>query len=565
MTSVSRPAVAGLRNRLGGWTGALLLAIVAVFVAYPLLQLIANTFGGAGEGDFLKIYHEAFTSAIALSSVWGTIWLTLVTLLFGIPLAVLLAWITSSTDAPMARTLALLPTLSLALSPLVGAIGWMVLLAPRVGMLNLALRAVFGLDIDEGPLNAFSLPVIVMLMTFYLVPYVYGPAYAAFSQVDASLQEAAKVCGAGGKWTLFTVTLPILRPSILAGALIGGVMCASMFAIPLILASGTGLHVIPTQIYYYINQEGRTGPAMAMASLLSAVTLAAMLLYFRVLGRGRFVTISGKGARRVLVPLGAWRWPAGLLVMVFLFVSLVVPLAALVYLSLVGFWSGNVFSQALGFEQYRKLVDFPNAMLGLYNSTWLAAAGAAIALVLGFIISYRRLRQAHPVNRLIAFIASLPLGVPSIVLGLAALAAFTGGFLPLYGTALIMVVAYAVHMLPIAMRSSDAGLLQVSPELEEAGLVCGDSRSGVVARVLLPALRRPLLTAWGLAFILLFRDISTSILLFTPDTVPSSVALLSIFDQGWMTGAAAYSIVVTVISAVVVALIIKSADVAEAG
>jgi len=115
------------------------------------------------------------------------------------------------------------------------------------------------------------------------------------------------------------------------------------------------------------------------------------------------------------------------------------------------------------------------------------------------------------------------------------------------------------------MRSSDAGLLQVSPELEEAALVCGDSRTGTVARVLLPALRRPLLTVWGLSFIILFRDISTSILLYTPETVPSSVALLSIFDQGWMTGAAAYSIIITLISAAVVALIIKSADMADAG
>ena len=555
----------GVRNWAGGWAGVFLVLLVAVFVAYPMLQLLANTFGGLNGNDLFKAYEEAFASSIALSSVWGTVWLTLVTLLFGVPLAVLLAWITSSTDAPIVRTLSMLPTLTLALSPLVGAIGWMVLLAPRVGILNLALREIFGFTIDQGPLNAFSLPVIVMLMTFYIVPYIYGPTYAAFSQVDASLQEAAKVCGAAGRSTLLTVMLPILRPSILAGALIGGVMSASMFAIPLILASGTGLHVIPTQIYHYINQEGRTGPAMAMASLLSVVTLTAMLLYFRVLGHGRFVTISGKGARRVLIRLGAWRWPASALVLLFLFLALIVPLGALIYLSLVGFWSNNVFSQALTFDQYRRLVDFPNAMAALYNSAWLAAAGAAIALVLGFVVSYRRLRDSRAVNRLVAFVASLPLGVPAIVLGLAFLASFTGGLLPLYGTALIMVVAYAVHMLPIAMRSSDAGLLQVSPELEEAGLVCGDSRAGIVARVLLPALRRPLLTAWGMCFIILFRDISMSILLYSPDTIPSSVALLSIFDQGWMTGAAAYSIVVTLISAAVVALIVKSADITEAG
>ena len=142
------------------------------------------------------------------------------------------------------------------------------------------------------------------------------------------------------------------------------------------------------------------------------------------------------------------------------------------------------------------------------------------------------------------------------MIGLAFLVSFTGGWLPLYGTALIMILAYAVHVLPIGMRNCEAGLMQMSPELEEAGLVCGDSRRGVIIRIVAPLLRRPLVTAWGLIFIILFRDISISILLYTPATIPSSVALLAMFDQGSMPTAAAYANLVTLISAVVVALIL---------
>ncbi|MFO1190523.1 MAG: ABC transporter permease subunit, partial [Alphaproteobacteria bacterium] len=354
-----------LRSWIRGWPGALLGLIIAIFVVYPLVELVAETLAGESSGGgFFGYYDEAFASPIAFSAIWGTFWLTSLTLIFGLPLGVLLAWITSSTDAPLGRSLAILPTLSLALSPLVGAIGWLVLLAPRVGMLNLLVRNVFGLDIEVGPFNAYSLPVIVMLMVFYVVPYIYGPTFAAFSQVDASLQEAARICGAGNRWILLTVTLPILRPAVLAGALIGGVMAAAMFAIPLILSSGTGLHVIPTQVYHYINQEGRTGPAMAMASLLSVLTISAMVMYFRILGRGRFVTVSGKGSRRVRVRLGRWRWLATGMVLLFLFVSLVVPLCSLIYLSLVGFWSSNVFAQPISFNQYRQLVGFPFAIDG---------------------------------------------------------------------------------------------------------------------------------------------------------------------------------------------------------
>lgn len=539
-----------------GLAGLAMAALVLVFVVWPLGQLVVANFGG--EQGVLHNYVEAFDSPVAWSALWGSVWLTGTTLLFGVPLAMLLAFITSSTDAPFAQRLETLPTLTLALSPLVGAFGWLVLLSPRVGILNLLARQLFGLDVDTGPFNAFSLPVIVMLMTFYVVPYIYGPVHGAFCQVDASLLEAARACGSGPGATLWSVTLPLLRPAALAGALIGGVMAAAMFAIPLILSSGTGLNVIPTQIYHYINQEGRPGPAMAMASLLTIVTMTAMALYFKVLGRGRFVTVGGKGSRRVRVRLGAWRWPAALFVLLFLFLSLVVPLVTLLYLSLVGFWSNNVFTQPLNFNQYVRLYDFPSAMAGLWNSTWLSAVAATLALVLGFIVSYRRLRKPHWLNSTVAFVGGLPLGIPSIVLGLAFLYTFTGGPLPLYGTALILIVSYAIHVMPIAMRNSDASLLRMAPELEEAGLVCGDTRVGIAARVLLPALRQPLLTAWGLTFIILFRDLSISILMYTSATTPSSVALLGIFDQGWMTGAAAYSIIMTAISAAVVAVIIRS-------
>jgi iron(III) transport system permease protein len=477
---------------------------------------------------------------------------------------VALAWITSCTDAPLARRFENLPTLTLALSPLVGAIGWLVLLSPRVGVLNLAVRSVLGLDLDSGPFNAFSLPVIVMLMTFYVVPYVYGPVHAAFRQIDASLIEAARACGSRPATTLWTVTLPLLKPAILAGSLIGGVMVASMFAIPLILSAGTGLHVIPTQIYHSINQEGRPGPAMAMASLLTVVTVTAMALYFKVLGSGRFVTLSGKGSRPVRVSLGLWRWPASALVLGFLFLSTVLPVLTLAYLSLVGFWSGNLFSQPLSLNQYTRLADFPGTVDGLINSTWMAASAATLALLAGFLISYQRLWRSDSFSRGAAFLGGLPLGVPSIVLGLAFLYTFTGGPLPLYGTALILVLCYAVHVLPIAMRSSDAGLMRVAPELEEAARACGDTRLGAVWRVILPSIRQPLLVAWGLAFIILFRDVSISILMYTAKTTPSSVALLGLFDQGMMTGAAAYSIVMTLISVAVVLLIIRASRPVEA-
>jgi iron(III) transport system permease protein len=532
------------------WSGVLLGLLVLVFIAFPLAQLAIEAIGSGGA--FFHPYREAFASPVAWSAVWGTTWLTILTVVIAVPLATVIAWITSSSDAPLMRGLSALPTLSLALSPLVGAVGWLVLLAPRVGILNLILRSVLGLEVDTGPLNAYSIPVVVMLMSFYVVPYVYGPVHAAFVQSDASLIEASRVCGASPSSAFFTIIIPVLRPAIFAGALIAGVMAASMFAIPLILSSGTGLRVMPTQIYQYINQEGRPAPATALASLLSLATILVTIAYLRAIGGARYVTVTGKGSRRFRTSLGRWRWLASALVLAFVGLSFLVPLASLIYLSLVGFWSGNIFSQPVSFEQYRKLLDFPAAMPALFNSTWLSGAGATLAMILGLIISYRRLRRPNINNRVLAFVSALPLGVPSIVLGLAFLFAFTGAPFPLYGTAAILVLAYTVHVLPISMRSSEAGLRQIAPELEEAGRVCGDTQAGVMRRLLAPLMKQPLLAAWGLTFIVLFRDVSISVLLYTPATTPSAVALLSIFDQGWITGAAAYSVIVTAISIFIV-------------
>jgi iron(III) transport system permease protein len=530
-------------------------AALAVFVLWPLFQLIAQTFTPA-PGESANAWHEAFAQPVALKAIWGTVWLTALSLVFAVPVALLLAWITACTDAPGARRLALLPTLGLAISPLVGAIGWLTMTAPRVGSVNLLLRAAFDLHMDTGPLDANSLTMIVMLTSLYIVPYIYAPAHAAFHQVDASLAEAGMVCGGTGRAVLATLLFPLLRPAILAGALIGGVMAAAMFAIPLILASDTGLHVIPSEIYHLLQQEGRPAPAMALATLLTAATVLAMAGYARALRRAGFVTVTGKGARPLRSRLGAWRWPATAFVLVFLLFAMVLPLASLIHLSLAQMWGRDLWSQPLGFRAYVTAMQFPAAVEGLVNSAWLSAAGASLALVIGATISWRRARLATRFDRALAFVGSLPLGVPSIVLGLAFLVAFTGGWFPLYGSAAILVLAYAAHALPIALRSSDAGLAQVSTELEEAAEVCGDSRAGVLVRIAAPLLRRPLIAAWGIVFIILFRDISISILLYTPKTVPSTVALLQLFDLGDMPATAAYSIIVTAVSAGVVALLL---------
>lgn len=524
---------------------------------YPLGRLLWQTFWSPGEGLTLDAYREAFSSATAVSAIWGSAFLTLASLLLAVPLAVALAWITSSTDAPLARRLALLPLISLAVPPLVGSIGWLVLLAPRAGLVNILLRNLLDLGTDTGPLDAFSVPVLVLVMALYVVPYIYGPVYSAFLQLDASLQEAAQAAGAGFFAVAKSIVLPVLRPAILAGTLIGGVTAASTFVIPLILASGTGVRVIPTLIYQLVNQEGRAAPATALSSLLSVFTIVGLFLYMRAIGQSSFVTVGGKGVRAKRVHLGPWQWSATVLLLTFLALAIGLPLLALLYVSLIGFWSAEAFQQSLSLIQYVTLPSRPFVLPSLFNSIWLAAAGATLAVAIGLVVAYVQLRNPTNVNRALSLTATLPLGIPAIVLGLAVLFAYTGYPLPLYGTPSILILAYCLHMLPVGSRYAEAGLRQIAPELEEAGRVFGGSPFTVFARIILPLVREPVLAAWTISFIILFRDLPISILMYTASTIVSSVSLLNIFEQGSLPATAAFSIVITLISCLAVWTVIK--------
>lgn len=536
----------------------LVLVVVVLLVAYPLTRLVWRTIYAAESGGFtLAPYQEALSSPITLDAIWGTLWLTTATLLVAVPLAVLLAWITSSTDAPLAKRLAVIPILSLAVPPLVGSIGWLVLLAPQAGLLNILIRTAIGSAEREGPFNAYSLPVIVMVMGLYTVPYIYGPVYAAFNRLDGEMQEAGWITG-GRPFTIArTIVLPVLRPAILAGTLIGGVTAASTFVIPLILASGTGLRVLPTLVYQMVNQEGRVEPATALASLLSLFTITGLLFYRRALREGSFVTVRGKGFRPAHVRLGRWRWAATTILLLFVLFAIVLPMLALLYISMVGFWSSKVFEQTLSFSQYARLFDRPFAFQALLNSGWLSVAGATLAVLIGLLVAYMQLRRPGRTNGFLSFLATLPLGIPAIVLGLSVLYSYTGGPLSLYGTPAILILGYCAHMLPIGVRNGEAGLRQISPELEEAALIAGDTTGGVMRRITLPLMLPPLLAAWALAFIVLYRDLPISILMYTAGTIVSSVSLLNIFEQGSLPAAAAYAVVITLVSSVVVWFVMR--------
>jgi iron(III) transport system permease protein len=524
---------------------AVIAVIVVPLVVYPLVRIVLEaihpTLGTPGE------FSAAFSDPQLGSAIRGTLLTGGVSVVVATPLGVLLAWICSSTDAPFARRLASLPVICLAMSPLIGALGWLVLLDPRVGLANLAFRGIFGSHSTTGPFNAFSVVVILGLTSIYVVPYVYAPVYAAFRQLDGSLQEAAAVCGARPLTVARTVVLPILRPAIVSGALIAGAIGSSLLSVVLLLSSGTSITTLALVIYNYVVAQGQTGTAIGDSTILVGITLVGTLVATYAM-RGGWATVGGRGVRPHVTQLRRMRVPATAFVLAFLFIALVAPLLALLYFSFVPNFQGTLVWPSASLVEYRAAFAFPAAWSSFFNSLWFAAAAATIAVAAGFAIGLVRRRDRSRVVGALSLISTIPLGIPGIVFGLAVLLGFTGPPFPLYGTAAILILAYCGHMLPISVQQAQAGLSRLGPEVEEAARIAGDSAAGAIRRVLVPLSRRVLGAGWALIFIMLFRDLEISTMLYTYHTDVSSVTLVGIFNEVGTQGAAAFAMPMTAVS-----------------
>lgn len=525
-----------------------------LLVAYPLVRFIWSTFHETGSNaPTLSAYVRTLSTPSVISALGGTLQLTLATVLVAVPVAALLAWIITSTDAPGAKFLAPLPLIWLAVSPLLAALGWLILLAPTAGLVNIALRRLpFFAAEARGPLDANSLPVLVAVMAIYTIPYAYGPIAAALGQVDASLLEAAEVAGADHVQVIWRTLMPLILPGILAAALLSGVSAAAQIGIPLILAPGTGVSVLPTLIFVQMLQQGAVEAARVESVVLSLLTVIGLAGYGLVLRGRAFTTVGGKGLRTARFRLRAWRYPATALIVAFVIAAIACPLFALGYLSLVPLWTRRIFDEPLSLVQYGYVMTQSTAISGLINSTWLTTVSASIVTGIGLVIAVGQLRRSSRLSGVISLITTMPLGIPGVAIGVAVLTAFIGPPLPLYGTAAILVVGYVIHALPLGVRNSEAGLRQLATELEEAAHICGDSSIGTIRRVTWPLLRRSILVGWGLTFITLFRDLSVSVFLYTPATVVSSVALFNIFSDGNLPASAAYAVITAALSGVIV-------------
>jgi iron(III) transport system permease protein len=545
------------------WTAGLLL-ILAFLVIYPVCMLLVGALtggdpvvdgyriGSASLDNFITVLVNPNVHLALLNSMITCTGGTLVAVLIGLGFA----WIVVRTDTPLKRLIAAAGMLPLFIPPLVGGVAWAILGSPKTGLLNTIL-ARMGLD---WRVNLYSMAGIIFVFGMYYAPYVFMFTSAALKNMDPSLEEAAEISGASSVRTLMTVTFPLIAPAIVSGMLLSFVVMLGIYGIPAVLGAPANIPVLTTYIYTLTNWSPPLyGNAASVAIILMAVTGVLVFAQNKVLAGRSYTTVAGKAFRPRALRLGPWRFLTLGLAMSYLFVVVVLPTLALLIAAFRKFLFVRDLPSLVDAKQYSwvhfdRLFANPQTIAALVNTLKVGLITALLGGALAFAIGYTVTRTRVPGRSIIDTIATVPVAIPGLVIGVAYLWAWIGLPGGIYGTIWILALAFIARFIPDTVKALSTSLMQIHRELEEAAWVCGRSMPGTIATVVLPLARPGVTAAMTLLFILSTRELGSSLFLYSSGSMVMSVQLLGYYEGGNLSITAAYSLVQVVLLGIVIGI-----------
>src|SRR4051794_32955412 len=444
-----------------------------------------------------------------------------------------MGWLVARTDMPLRRTVRVLVTASFVTPPFLGAIAWELLAAPNSGLLNKLYRSVTGAESDAVLFNIYSFPGLIFVIACYTFPYVFVLVANALDRTPGELEDASSILG-GRTWvTARRITIPLVLPAILAGALVAFLQAMTLFGSPAILALPAGFHTMTTKIWSLFQYPPK--PELAAAASLPLLILTVMLLRAEhmILGRRSYAVLGGKNSEPRVIRLGALRW----LALAFCFIVLLNPVF-LPYGALLNATFSKVASQFVSFSNftfhniYFVFYELSATKLALYNTFVLGIASATICTVIAVVISYLTTREAVTGHRALGFLATAPVAIPGIVLGVGLFLSYTRPPFVLYGTLWILLLAYITIELPAAYQQLQSAFRAVHPELEDASRILGATRLQALRQITAPLLRTSVIATWCFIFVSVIRELSAAIILFTSETKVVSVLIFDLKESG---------------------------------
>lgn len=530
---------------------------VITLVVVPLGALVYGSFRSSPpgvSGDWTTANYAGLASSGVLNSIGVTLLIGVVSSFFCVVIGTTIAIIVHRTDFRFPRTVTALLGLSFYFPSFVFAMAWIILGSPG-GILNAIMANFVAPSLFK--INIYSLSGIIFVMTLNQIPFVYLTMRGPILSMDAIYEEAARASGARPYQVMARVTLPLLAYSILSSLILTLILNIEQFAIPAMIGIPARVNVLATQLYLFVRfPPVDYGLAAALGLALSALTGAAIWAQRRVNRLDRLATVTGKAGRAAPVLLRHWKWPAYILCFGAILLTLVMPMAILIYTSILKWFTSNPLAANYTLRNYQFVWESAATGRSFINTLIVSGVGAALGVLIGLLTSYFTLRLKPTGHRWLDFIASLPFGMPGIVMGLGLLWAYAYLPLPIYGTLAIIVIAFVTRFLPYATETIGGQLTQVHKSLEEAAWVAGATRLAAIRRILVPLVAPSIQSAYFLLFMAFFREISSAVLLYTSSTEVISISIWAHFEQANWGLASALAVIASLIIFLMLSLIL---------
>jgi iron(III) transport system permease protein len=533
-----------------------LIGLVGSLTVIPVVMLILGSFSRnlRSLGSFtLDKYIAVYTDPMLREVIGNTLVFVLGSAAFATVLALFLSYLNNRTDIPFKSLFKVLSVVPMMIPHVLFSVSWALLLNPSNGILNLILQQLFRL---EGmPLNIYSIWGMILVEGLLDLPIAYliiAPAMASF---DVSLEESSRVCSAGPMRTLFRITLPVLRPAILAAFILCTVRCLASFAVPSVLGMPGRKYVLATYIYRAVSAglvaDYGKAAAIGMSILVTSIVLIYVYRYF-TRSSERFVTVSSRGFKPSVVNLKKAKYPLFAIMLFLSFILIVLPVLVLLYTSFVPYVmvpGAKAFSM-MNLNHWQAVIKDPISLLSLKNSLFLGIVGATLGCALSILVSYVIVKVKTKASGLLESISFLSFSFPGIVIGIGFMWFFVRT--PLYATIWALLLGYIATYLPYGIRPLTSALIQIHSHLEESSSVCGAGFFTTLRRVVIPLLVPGIVSAWILMATMFFRELTLSVVLSRPGTEVLAVQILRFSEDGQWGRLSALGIIMIFFSTIMV-------------
>jgi iron(III) transport system permease protein len=541
------------RFDLSGIAMGLFAAVLCLLIMLPIGWLAVFAFTDRARNPTLANFHTLFTDPAFVDPLLTTLTIATSVSLICCAVAAPLGWIVARTDMPLRGAVRILVMASFVTPPFLGAVAWELLAAPNSGLLNQLYRTVTGAGPDVALLDIYTLSGLIFVISCYTFPYIFVLVANALDRIPGDLEDASSMLGGSAWRTAMRITIPLALPALLAGALVAFLQAMTLFGSPAILALPAGFHTMTTKIWSLFQFPPK--PELGAAASLPLLVLTVVLLRAQalVLGRRGYTVVGGKSGPPRPVRLGPLRWPALLLCLLALCLPVFLPYGALVNAAL-----SRVASQPLTpstftlHNIYFVFFELSATKLAMKNTFLLGLMAATCGTVLALVIAYLTSRAAVTGHRVLAFLATAPIAIPGIVLGVGLFLAYTRGPVVLYGTLWILLIAYVTIELPAAYQQLQSAFRSLSPELEEASRILGASRLRTLRDVTAPLLGPSLVATWCFIFVAVVRELSAAVILFTSETKVLSVLIFDLKESGDLAAIAVLGLTMLILTAAVI-------------